>query len=423
MKRNLAKIVVFLLFGSLVVSSCWPSAKPASQLNINAQTAAAQTWEAISAAFTATHTPSVTPSMSPATATASNTPTATGTQTPIPSITPIPSSTATITPTHSTIASLTPISTSGGSSGGGGGGGGGVTNPTVTPVPCNHAKLAAHLTMPNGVDVPASTRFTKIWRIVNDGTCTWDENYSFVFRTGESFGAPMIVLLPRVVKPGEVVDISLAMVAPSIDGTFIGYWRLYDSKRKQAFGYGSENYDFPVSLRVYTKTTGVYFNYISHFCTANWKNSLGMDLFCPNPNKYYQQLGFVTLANKGLDYDPSHSYKVLWTHPDLRGNGSISGIYPYIVIPPNTKFVAEIGCLAGFPDCDVTFTLNYQVYGQNVTPYDSWNEVYDNQATRFEIFLDGLKNQLVSFQFNVIANGPINNAAAFWLNTQIQYLP
>jgi len=131
--------------------------------------------------------------------------------------------------------------------------------------------------------------------------------------------------------------------------------------------------------------------------------------------------GFVIKANKGLDYDPGTNYPVLWTHPDWSDQGTILGTYPYIPIPANAKLVGEIGCLAGYPDCNVTFTLFYEVLGQSSKPYNSWVEVHDANATTFEIFLAGLKGELVSFQFYVKANDLAvgSKAAAFWLNTRI----
>lgn len=68
-------------------------------------------------------------------------------------------------------------------------------------------------------------RFTKIWRMRNEGTSPWAENTALTFVGGDQLGAPESVLVPAV-GPGEEIDIPVDMVAPSVPGRYVSYWRL-----------------------------------------------------------------------------------------------------------------------------------------------------------------------------------------------------
>jgi len=48
-------------------------------------------------------------------------------------------------------------------------------------IPCTNAmQFAGDVTIPDGSKINRSASFTKIWRIVNLGSCTWDKNYRLV---------------------------------------------------------------------------------------------------------------------------------------------------------------------------------------------------------------------------------------------------
>src|SRR5512143_169112 len=79
---------------------------------------------------------------------------------------------------------------------------------------CDWAKFIADVTVTDGAYFPAGAPFVKIWRLQNIGTCTWTKSYSLAFYSGEMLGAVTPVMLNKEVKPGEIVDISVNMVAP-----------------------------------------------------------------------------------------------------------------------------------------------------------------------------------------------------------------
>ncbi len=118
----------------------------------------------------------------------------------------------------------------------------GVTIPTNTPLPCNKAQLVSENPVDDAVYEPGDT-FTKTWRFKNIGTCTWNTNYKLVFVSGNAMGGTASKNLTSSVAPGETVDISVNLTAPSSSGTHKGVWNLQ--------GDDGENYaNFWVQIKV-----------------------------------------------------------------------------------------------------------------------------------------------------------------------------
>ncbi len=126
--------------------------------------------------------------------------------------------------------------------------------PTLSPPPppppppvsfsrCNWAAFVSDVTVPDGTSFPVSTTFTKTWRLKNIGTCTWTTAYKLVFDHGTSMGGTF-VNMPTNVAPGQTVDISVALTAPSSPGHYRGYWML-ESGSGVRFGTG-QNANNPI---------------------------------------------------------------------------------------------------------------------------------------------------------------------------------
>ena len=124
---------------------------------------------------------------------------------------------------------------------------------TATPVPCNLAGFIKDVTVPDGTEMTPGQTFTKTWRLMNIGTCTWTTGYSLVFIEGDLMGASATVPLAAQVAPGQMVDLSVDMVAPTTPGTYKGYWKLRDDKGV-IFGIGPANEAFWVEIRVVLPT-------------------------------------------------------------------------------------------------------------------------------------------------------------------------
>ncbi|HXF86048.1 MAG TPA: NBR1-Ig-like domain-containing protein [Anaerolineales bacterium] len=102
---------------------------------------------------------------------------------------------------------------------------------TVPPSPavmqnCDQAQFIADVTIPDGTVLNPGERFTKTWRIKNTGSCTWTSSYAVIFDRGTQMSGPAVQALPGNVSPGQTVDISVSLTAPTASGPYIGYWRL-----------------------------------------------------------------------------------------------------------------------------------------------------------------------------------------------------
>jgi uncharacterized protein YkwD len=101
---------------------------------------------------------------------------------------------------------------------------------TVLPRPTDcvdKAVLMEDVTILDGTRMKSGQSFTKTWRLKNMGTCPWDASYSLAFIAGEPFGvgAPNPVPL-TVTLPGETVDVSVELTAPTANGSYTGIYEL-----------------------------------------------------------------------------------------------------------------------------------------------------------------------------------------------------
>jgi hypothetical protein len=109
--------------------------------------------------------------------------------------------------------------------------------PTPTAVDgslCDNSAYVADVSVPDGTAVQPGAKFTKTWRINNTGSCTWSTGYRLVFVDGNAMGGGSTSLLAPV-APGSQTDISVAMTAPTTNGTFRGNWRMQNASG-QPFG-------------------------------------------------------------------------------------------------------------------------------------------------------------------------------------------
>jgi hypothetical protein len=129
--------------------------------------------------------------------------------------------------------------------------------PTVvaTPAGCTDlAGLVEDITFPDDTPVVAGESFRKIWRVRNDGTCTWTSAYAMVFSSGERMSGALFVPLTTTVRPGETADLAVDLAAPSTPGTYRGYW-LLRNHRGLLFGMPTTGVN-PLWLQVVVVTPG-----------------------------------------------------------------------------------------------------------------------------------------------------------------------
>jgi hypothetical protein len=286
--------------------------------------------------------------------------------------------------------------------------------PTATPLPCNLASFVKDVTVSDGTTFAPEAAFTKTWRLKNVGSCTWDSGYRVVYYKGEELEGTT-TRLPEIVRPGETVDVSVNLVAPDSAGTYQSYWMLRDSDGR--FGIGSDGESpFWVKIRVKEATSGLVYNFATSYCVADWESDAG-NLPCPGNTS--DKDGFVAyLSNPNLE-SRHENEATIWTNPEMTNDGWITGSYPGFKIKDGDHFIADVGCLANHPKCDVIFQLNYRTSGPNLEQLGEWHEVYDGKTTRLDVDLSALDGEKVEFVLTVLANGSSKDDAAFWLMPQI----
>jgi ABC-type amino acid transport substrate-binding protein len=106
--------------------------------------------------------------------------------------------------------------------------------PTPTPSRCvDGSKYIADLNfddnnMKNPPVMSPGQPFTKRWRVQNTGTCSWDSTYTFGYVQGNTQYSQMggqRVKVNKIVPPGAMYDVAVDLVAPTVPGTYQGWWQ------------------------------------------------------------------------------------------------------------------------------------------------------------------------------------------------------
>jgi hypothetical protein len=280
---------------------------------------------------------------------------------------------------------------------------------------CDAAAFVDDITYPDGSVVAPGSTFTKIWRIRNVGTCTWNTSYSLAFANGERFSAANSVALPGTVIPGQTVDIPVNLTAPSRTGNYVGYWKLRNPSGA-LFGVGTGDASVYVDVRIAGYTVSAY-DFLANACEAEWTNGSGDDLPCPGTQGAIE--GFVVVLNSPKLEDGKSIGNALLTYPEKGNDGMITGKYPRFRIESGDRFQAYIGCLEKANDCDMIYRLQYQIGQGDIRTLGQWREVYEGNYYPVNIDLSFLAGQNIKFYFTVLANGNSHEDFALWVTPRI----
>lgn len=109
-----------------------------------------------------------------------------------------------------------------------------MTPTQAPPVVCQNAALVADVTVPDGIVLTPGQTINKVWRVRNTGTCAWTEDDQLVFTRGETATSTKAIALPPT-PPGETVDLTVPINAPTASGKHSGEWR-FKNKNGTIFG-------------------------------------------------------------------------------------------------------------------------------------------------------------------------------------------
>ena len=135
--------------------------------------------------------------------------------------------------------------------------------PTPTPSCRDSAAFVEDVTIPDNTNFEQGETFTKTWRLQNSGTCDWI-GYTVAFKSGERMAAPDSVAVPETAA-GSTADVSVELVAPSIDGQYLGSFELRDA-RGSVVSLGIEN---TVWVKIVVGTTTAQVGTTNCYYTTN----------------------------------------------------------------------------------------------------------------------------------------------------------
>ena len=306
--------------------------------------------------------------------------------------------------------------------------------PVSVPPPsgCDRAQFIADVTIPDGTVIAPGATFSKTWRLKNIGTCTWTTAYDLIFDSGAQMGGPSSAPMPTNVAPGQTVDITISLTAPTTAGTYRGYWKFRNAS-DIPFGIGSGGtLSWWVEIVVLTSTTttpgtpgtpvtpeaGTVYDFASNVCAANWFSGAGA-LPCPGTDG--DSRGWVyPVSNPHLESGAFDGRLGLLTNPQLVYNGYIQGIYPLYHVQSGDRFRARVNCEYGATSCYVVFRLDYSFSGSS-TVHTLWAfvEAYEGLFYDADISLASLVGQDVKFILTVLATGASTGDRALWVAPRI----
>jgi hypothetical protein len=279
------------------------------------------------------------------------------------------------------------------------------------------AQFIADVTVPDGTRYDPGATFTKTWRLRNIGTCTWTTSYTMVFDSGEKMGTTTSVNFPSNVAPGQNVDLSVNMTAPSAAGHYIGYWK-FKNAAGTLFGIGfNANKSWWVEINVNgTPTTGVAYDFTANAGSATWSSGAGGLSF---PGTDGDAKGFALKLDKpNFESGVVASQPGLLFSPQQITNGFIQASYPAFTVQSGDRFQTTVGCQAGATSCYVAYRLDYEVNGF-IRTFWTFREKFEGWTYDANLNLSPLAGQNVKFILYISAWGSPIGDRALWGNPVI----
>ncbi len=290
--------------------------------------------------------------------------------------------------------------------------------PTPEPpaLPCNQVQFLGDISESNRNTYFPGESFVKTWLIHNTGRCEWNPAYSIQFVSGELMGNQNSFSFTNYVPPEESTTLNLILTAPNNPGIHRSGW-LLRSDQGELFGSGPDRYNlFWVEIQVVQPPASYYYDFANSYCAATWENEFGT---LPCPGEPSSQNGFVIRLESADLESNREDEPLIWTQPSVYNNSWIRGIFPAIRIKDDDHFLADVGCLDGYPDCDVVFQLNYRIPGGVTQNLGEWREDDDGRITRINVDLSNLAGRSVELILTTLSNGSSDDDAAFWLMPHI----
>jgi hypothetical protein len=285
---------------------------------------------------------------------------------------------------------------------------------TTPPIPCDRASFVKDVTIPDGSEFSPGEEFVKTWRLRNNGSCTWNSSYSLVFFDKNSMSGPASAQLTTgTVTPGETIDVSVKLAAPTTPGSYEGDWKLRNGS-SVIFGIG-ENAQNHFWVKI-TVVNNVTFDFIAKADDAEWRNG-SKEIDYGDKNNDSEG---VAVVGKNVKLEDGKTYAtVLGTYPERIDDGMISGKFPEYRVRRGDIFKAQIGLRSSCEDGKVKMHLKYQE-GSTVTLLKEWSETCNGQTKSVSFDLADLRGKTVQFILVVTTDGSPRGDKAIWVTPRIE---
>lgn len=226
------------------------------------------------------------------------------------------------------------------------------TTPLVTGTaqPTYKVGFITDVTIPDNTVIEPGKAFKKTWRLRNDGTGTWTTNFKLAFVSGDAMAGPASKALDASVAPGETIDISVDLSAPSVSKTYKGNWMLQTDTGTN-FGIGpTSSSAFTVVIKV--EQVFAVTNAIPAAAPASWsgacpvtiKLTASISTTAPGTVTYY----FVTPLGNSPSLELEFTEAGTKTTPsyDLQVQGTTSGMIQVYIDNPNHQLFPAVANFA-----------------------------------------------------------------------------
>lgn len=296
---------------------------------------------------------------------------------------------------------------------------------TSIPIPCDRGSFVEDVSYPDNTEVAINAQFIKTWRLKNNGSCTWNSNYALVFVRGDSIGGPASVQFTSgSVAPGQTVDVSVSLVAPSSTGTYQGYWKLRNSAGV-VFGVGADaGSEFWVKIKTFnpvptsspTPKATLGFDFIDKGPSAEWRNTTTQIPWGDPPEDNPGVA--VSLDSSKLENGKTYN-RVLATWPELVTDGFVRGLYSSYTVQTGDRFRTLLGFRESCGSAKARWQFIYKE-GANETVMAEWLKICDGNVLTIDQDLASLVGKTVQFILVVKAEGDPGGDRAMWVNPRIE---
>lgn len=279
---------------------------------------------------------------------------------------------------------------------------------------CLQAEIVSSETEPPAQSLLPGQSFRQAWVLRNSGECEWPIGTALVFDGGEPMGKMKSAYLITPVGQGDTVEIVLDLLAPLYPGDYESFWILRNPQG-QVIGIESQEWDaLVVAISVISGHPIYLLDGVAQACQAQWSTGQGLTTCGWS---IFQPGGVWIFSGATLEGGVVAEQPVLAVAPHPAEGGRIIGRYPPVYIMEGDLFEAWIGCLEGFPGCDLTFSLQAVIDGNSPKTLGTWRQYYDGMNRKVQVDLSNLASEYVTLILSVRSNSTgASHGIGFWMN-------